>query len=156
MSTMSEAKDNTAVGDLDLAEGFTGCVASAVRQADRRIAAIIDERLREVGLRGTQLTLLGAVAALGKPSQRELAEATCTDQTTLSRNLERLLERGLIDCAECDQDRRMRRYALTPGGRRMLLDARPHWKAAQDDIARRLGSDQCAMLRRVAAALASP
>jgi len=151
---MAAPNVNTEARDQELAEQFTGCLASAVRQADRLIAAIFDERLRDIGLRGTQLTLLGAVASQGKPSQRDLAEMTCTDQTTLSRNLDRLLERGFIDCAECDQDRRMRRYELTPAGRKTLRDALPHWKAAQGEIANRLGPDQSAMLRRVADALA--
>ncbi|MEQ8844554.1 MAG: MarR family transcriptional regulator [Phycisphaerales bacterium] len=154
---MTNTTPQAEVSDQDrtLARAYEGCLASAVRQADRVIASVFDERLREVGLRGTQLTLLGAVASLDRPNQCELAEATFTDPTTLSRNLDRLLERGLIDRIECKKDRRMRRYRLTDAGRQMLQDALPLWKAAQDEVSRRLGAELCAVLCGVSGALAS-
>lgn len=139
--------------DAALAASFTGCVASAIRQADRLVASVFDDKLRDIGLRGTQLTLLGAVATLGHPNQRDLADTTHTDPTTLSRNLDRLLERGLVDRIECEQDRRMRRYALTEAGRKTLNDALPLWRAAQQEVTRRLGVDLCDTLRRASAIL---
>ena len=150
---MTARSSNQGARDAALAAGFTGCLASSIRQADRLVAAVFDEQLREIGLRGTQLTLLGAVATLGYPNQRDLADMTHTDPTTLSRNLDRLLERGLIDRIECEKDRRMRRYALTDAGRATLRDAQPLWKAAQDEVSRRLGEDLCRVLCRVSQAL---
>ncbi len=139
--------------DRELAETFTGCLASAIRQADRLVASVFDDRLREVGLRGTQMSLLGMIAKLGRPSQSELADATHTDATTLSRNLDRLVERGLAERIECEQDRRMRRYSLTTTGRRTLKDAIPHWKAAQEEVSLRLGADLCDKLGQIAQTL---
>ena len=140
--------------DRELAEAFTGCLGSAVRQADRLIASVFDERLRGLGLRGTQLSLLGAVAMHDRPSQRELAEATHADATTLSRNLDRLLERGLVVRADCCDDKRVRRYALTDAGRQLLVEALPHWQDAQREVADKLGVDLCDVLRRAAEAMA--
>lgn len=140
--------------DQQLAATFTGCLASAIRQADRLVAGVFDERLREVGLRGTQMALLGTLAKLGQPSQRELAEATHTDTSTLSRNLERLVERDLAECADCEADKRVRRYAITDAGRQLLRDALPHWEAAQREVSERLGADVCGVLQKLADALA--
>ncbi len=139
--------------DRELAETFTGCLASAIRQADRLVAAVFDERLREVGLRGTQMSLLGMIAKLGRPSQSELAEATHTDATTLSRNLDRLVERGLAERVGCERDKRVRRYSLTVDGRALLLEALPHWHAAQREVSERLGADVCEVLRQLSASL---
>lgn len=139
--------------DQQLAAAFTGCLASAIRQADRLVAGVFDERLREIGLRGTQMALLGTLAKLGRPSQRELAEATHTDTSTLSRNLERLVERGLAECADCEADKRVRRYAITNAGRQLLRDAVPHWEAAQREVSERLGADVCGVLQKLADAL---
>lgn len=141
--------------DRELADTFTGCLASAIRQADRLVASVFDERLRAVGLRGTQMSLLGMIAKLGRPSQSELAEATYTDATTLSRNLDRLVERGLAERTECDQDKRVRRYSLTDDGRSLLVDALPHWRAAQQEVSDRLGGDACELLRQLTASLAN-
>lgn len=153
---MTAPDPNVVAQDRQLATAFTGCLASTIRQADRLVASVFDDKLRDIGLRGTQLTLLGAVATLGNPNQRDLAEATHTDPTTLSRNLDRLLERGLVDRVECEQDRRMRRYTLTEDGRRTLAEAVPHWQAAQHEISERLGGDLCEVLRRVSESLAKP
>jgi DNA-binding MarR family transcriptional regulator len=140
--------------DQQLAATFTGCLASAIRQADRLVASVFDERLREIDLRGTQLSMLGTLAKLGNPSQRELAEATHTDTSTLSRNLERLVERGLATCADCEADKRVRRYAITDAGRQVLRNAVPHWEAAQREVSERLGADVCGVLQKLADALA--
>lgn len=139
--------------DQLLAHAFAGCLATTIRQADRLVALVFDEKLRVIGLRGTQLTLLAGVAQLGNPSQSDLAHATHTDATTLSRNLDRLLERGLVDRVDCERDRRVRRYLLTEAGRRTLAQAVPHWQAAQREIADRLGADLCEVLGRVSIAL---
>lgn len=139
--------------DRELADTFTGCLASAIRQADRLVASVFDDRLREVGLRGTQVSLLGTLAKMDRPSQRELAEATHTDTTTLSRNLERLVERGLASRVDCARDKRVRRYELTDDGRALLLEALPHWQAAQRDVSDRLGADVCEVLRQLSASL---
>lgn len=151
---MTTAGRNSIDKDRALAVAYTGCLATAVRQADRLIASVFDERLRGVGLRGTQLALLGAVASMDRPNQGDLAEATSTDATTLSRNLDRLLERDLVDRIECTRDRRMRRYRLTDEGRRTLREALPLWQAAQDEVAEQLGKGLCESLRSVSGTLA--
>ncbi|MEO1008958.1 MAG: MarR family winged helix-turn-helix transcriptional regulator [Planctomycetota bacterium] len=139
--------------DLALAAEFDGCLATAVRLVDRVIASTFDEGLRDLGLRSTQVTLLVYLAALGWPTQSELAEATMTDQTTLSRNLERLADRGLVRREADADDQRVVRYALSAGGRTVLGDALPHWRRAQRTIAARLGEDLSAALRSAAGAL---
>ena len=146
-------KAPTQAQDRELASAFTGCLATALRQADRLVASVFDERLRDIDLRGTQLTLLGAIAMLERPNQRDLSERTHTDATTLSRNLDRLFDRGLIDRIECTKDRRMRRYTLTNAGRKTLREALPLWQAAQEDIAHRLGGDVCTMMRSLSGVL---
>jgi len=144
----------TTQDDQQLAAAFTGCLASAIRQADRLVASVFDERLREVDLRGTQVSMLGTLAKLGRPSQREVAEATYTDTSTISRNLDRLVERGLAECADCEADKRVRRYAITDTGRQLLRDATPHWQAAQREVSERLGADVCGVLQKLADVLA--
>ena len=141
--------------DAELAECFGGCLATSVRLLARAIAGVYDEGFRELGLRSTQVTLLANIAALAGPdgvTQRDLARPMHIDQSTLSRNLALLLDRGLIR-AGASEDRRLVPYSLTPLGRSALRAARPVWMACQERVEGMLGSDAQA-LRRAAARMA--
>ena len=70
------------------------------------------------------------------------------DRTTLTANLKPLERRGLVTVTVDEADRRSRRMALTPAGRRLLAEAMPLWKAAQGENQRLVaGSDLERLLR---------
>ena len=114
------------------------CTASSLRRAARAISGMYDARLQAVGLRGTQFSLLVAVALAGEPPVTMLAERLGLDRTTMTRNLSPLIREGLIEDAAAD-DRRVHRVKLTAKGRRTLERALPLWNEAQAEIARALG-----------------
>ncbi len=62
------------------------------------------------------------------------------DRTTLTAALKPLERRGLVSVAPDEADRRSRRLALTPAGRKLLKQAVPLWKRAQSANERRLTS----------------
>lgn len=139
--------------DQRLAEAFDGCLATAARMLDRAITAAFDEKLRTVGLRSTQVTLLATIAgAPGEPSAADLVGPMRMDQTTLSRNLTRLAEQGLIERGT-SSDARRATLALTAAGRKALRDAAPLWAQAQAEVAQRLGERHAATLRAAASRL---
>ena len=69
-----------------------------------------------------------------------------TDPTTLTRNLQPLVKRGLVVIAPNPNDRRNRNLHLTDGGREAFVTARPGWEAAQKQIASVLGADDGPLL----------
>ena len=70
----------------------TPCLCNALRQASRAVSRLYDEELREVGLRTTQYSLLQLLRRSGEVRQRDLAERTLHDETSLTRSLRPLTD----------------------------------------------------------------
>jgi DNA-binding MarR family transcriptional regulator len=114
------------------------CTASSLRQAARALSSLYDAHLAEAGLRGTQFSLLVAVALMGEPPVTLLAGKLGLDRTTMTRNLAPLLRDGLLEDAVAG-DRRVHSVKLTAKGRRTLDRALPLWDVAQAEVSRTLG-----------------
>ena len=114
------------------------CACGRLRRAARALTQLYDDAMAPAGLRVTQFSLLRAVARDGKARISDLAATLLLDRTALSRNLDPLLDRGLLSVGP-GRDARTREVALTRGGARALKAAMPHWKLAQTQVAKRLG-----------------
>lgn len=146
-----------AKSDQQLAAGYEGCFAAGVRLIDRVVSSAYDDALRPLGVRATQVALLGAIASAEHPTAARLSAMLVIEQSTLSRNIARLTDLGLVQAWE-GQDRRTAELELTDKGRKILRDALPHWKEAQAVIADRLGTpladailESCRLLQAQAA-----
>ena len=106
------------------------CAYFGVKLVSRVLGTLYDDALRPVGLRASQLTLLWAVAALEPVDLGRLSRVTLTDQTTLSRTVEKLRSARLVSVRQGD-DRRVRILRLTAAGRRRFAAAMPYWERAQ-------------------------
>jgi DNA-binding MarR family transcriptional regulator len=106
------------------------CLCGALRQASRAVSRSYDEELRGVGLRTTQYSLLQYLRRAGEVRQRDLAELTMHDETSLTRGLRPLLNAGWVAVRTGD-DRREKWLTITPGGIAKLEEAKPAWERAQ-------------------------
>ena len=70
------------------------CFAGRVRILSRVATRIYDDVLRPHGVRVSQMNVLAAVAARGPVPASEICRRLRLDKSTLSRDLDRLLERG--------------------------------------------------------------
>lgn len=133
------------------------CMCLSVLAAGRSMSRLYDQHLGEVGLRSTQYSLLRAIAEVsdrraklgpgdGGVGQGELARLLTTDPTTLSRTLAPLASDGLIRRVAGD-DRRERRWTVTPKGRGVLGRALGHWEQAQRSAQGRLSASDWDLLR---------
>ena len=68
------------------------CLCNALRQASRAVSRLYDEELRGVGLRTTRYSLLQLRRGSGEVRQRDLAEQTSHDGTSLTRSLRPLVD----------------------------------------------------------------
>ena len=91
------------------------CLCYALRQASRAVSRFYDEELRGVGLRTTQYSLLQLLRRSGEVRQRDLAELTLHDETTLTRNLRPLVDAGWV-AVRTGEDRRERWFKITAAG----------------------------------------
>lgn len=120
-------------------DAVMACAVMNLRQASRVITAYFDDELRSSGLRATQLNLLMAIEVGAGETVTGLAEVLAMERTTMTRNLQILRRRGLIE---------PRRIALTPQGRRMAAAALPHWERAQRTVVSALGHRRWSTLLR--------
>ena len=109
------------------------CLCFALRQASRAVSRLYDEELRGVGLRTTQYSLLLSLRRSGEVRQRDLAERTLHDETSLTRGLRPLVEAGWV-AVRAGDDRREKWFRITPEGEAKLKEARPAWERAQARI----------------------
>jgi DNA-binding MarR family transcriptional regulator len=128
-----------------LAQEGSSCISFNIRKAARAVTQLYDERMRPLGLRSTQLPILGKTLTLGPVTVTHLAKATMTDRTTLTRNLRLLEKQGLIQ-VDMGNDRREREVRLTDRGREVLARVYPIWKEVQAEVAKRFGSERLARL----------
>jgi DNA-binding MarR family transcriptional regulator len=114
------------------------CTANNLRRASRQVSAAFDGVMADTGLRGTQFTLLTALAVGGEMPLTRLAEVLSLDRTTLTRNLAPLEREGLV-ASRPTPDGRVRQVALTRRGEEVLERALPRWETAQRKVVAALG-----------------
>jgi DNA-binding MarR family transcriptional regulator len=115
------------------------CTCFRVRGAARRVTQIYSRHLAPTGLKISQFSLLGFVAARGPVSITELSEMLSTDRTTLTRNLRPLLSSGIIERAAAG-DRRRHELVATMAGRALFKRALPLWSAAEQEVRAAMGA----------------
>lgn len=124
----------------------TSCVALHVRKADRQVAQFYDRYLRSVGIRSTQYGLMRCIAGLTEPFISDIGRALSMDQTTVTRNIEKLEKMGLVKTGPYPDDPRKKRVVLSSKGRQKMEEARPYWQKAQDAIRAQMGDENLAHL----------
>lgn len=122
-----------------------GCTCFRLRKLTRRVTQHYDSHLARAGLRITQFSVLSMLAGVEPLSLSELAERLEMDRTTLSRNLGPLESAGWVEIG-AGRDARSRAARLTPAGRDTWINAKPHWRRAQDELNQALGLEQVAGL----------
>jgi DNA-binding MarR family transcriptional regulator len=125
------------------------CIAMRIRLISRAISRIYDEALRPHGLKASQLSILGVISLLGRAEPGEVCRILHLDASTLSRNVNRMRTKGWLDVSSAG-DRRAHQLKLTPEGNRILAEAFPAWREAQDKATSMLGEDNAAAIERIA------
>ena len=122
------------------------CVGGCVRKLNRMVTAIYDGALASLGLKTSQFSVLVTVANREKARPAELIKALQLDESTLSRNVERMCAKGWLRLTSGD-DRRTHMIEITAAGQALLRKCLPAWQHAQEEITRRLGTESVAALR---------
>jgi len=125
------------------------CTHDALRRLMRRLSQHYDARLRPLGLKTTQYSLLAHTAWLGPVRPVDLAEAMGLEASTLTRNLKPLVQAGWVVLG-AGADARSRLVSLTDAGRAKLAEARGPWREAQAALAGLLGVERVAALHALA------
>ena len=122
------------------------CVCGYVRKLSRIVTAVYDGALADAGLKTSQFSVLIAVANRGKARPAELTEHLQMDESTVSRNVERMCARGWLRL-ERESDRRSHLIEVTDKGQALIRKCLPAWREAQAEVSKRLGTGTVAELR---------
>ena len=123
------------------------CLASRVRFLHRSLNAIYDDAFRPLGVTAGQISILAVVVQKGQVAPVDLCRTLHMEKSTVSRNLERMRKAGWV---EIQAEGRSQSISPTRQGCQLLEDALPHWKRAQKETRKLLGSDGSEDLRQVA------
>ena len=113
------------------------------------ITKLYDDALRPFGLTVAQMALLAVAADGGEIRQSEVVNRLQIDDSTLSRNLERMRAKGWFE-ELTDPDARVHTHRLTESGEALLEQAVPAWRAVQRQANELLGKSGVESLRRFA------
>ncbi len=120
-------------------QSVQNCTCFNLRKATRAATQLFDEALKPCGLYGTQFTLLAAINSKKNVTITELSKALVMDRTTLTRNLIPLQKKSWVEVIP-GEDKRTRMLSLARAGRKVLKQAMPHWRRAQNQIVKELGT----------------
>src|ERR1700736_2155515 len=137
---------NVVSKELDTRNVEGVCVGGCVRKLNRMVTAIYDGALAGAGLKTSQFSVLVAVANRKQARPSELTELLQMDESTLSRNVERMRARGWLRL-ERRGDRRSHLIEVTDKGQALIRKSLPAWQRAQENVSQRLGADNVAALR---------
>ena len=122
-----------------------GCTNFKLRQLTRSVSQHYDRVVGECGLKTTQYSLLTHIDRLGPVRPSDLAAAMTMDASTLTRNLQPLIEHCWAQVGP-GADGRSRLVVLTARGRAKREQAQRAWKRAQLALNAQLGSERVAEL----------
>jgi DNA-binding MarR family transcriptional regulator len=103
------------------------------------ITGIYEKELIGFGLRSSQMSILMMIGKKGSVNQKEIADFLFIDQSTMSRDLTKLIDKDLIRVTK-GTDARHSMLELSKKGSKLLEEIVPVWKNMNEKIERTLGS----------------
>lgn len=136
-------------------EMIGGCLAVRVRIVARSISAVYEQAITDHEVTIAQVNLLAALGGLGPSAPTRIGEVLQLERSTVSRNLNLLMQKGLIEGVEFDA-KGIKSVRLSQAGHRKIADVMPDWRAAQKKAARLLGVAGVRAVNEASASLWSP
>ena len=109
------------------------CPATQVGRAYKSILRIFEEEFRSACVTATQFQVLVHIGFLDAPGGSELAKRLGSDPSTISRILDTLETKELIE-SRAGQDRRTRHYELSDYGTKAVQDGLASWERARNRV----------------------
>lgn len=119
---------------------FDRCLVLNTRMAARAVTRRYDKRLRPHGVSAAQFSILNAIGSAPDRSVTELAHSIAMERSTLSRNIDLLVRKGLVARQEAAKGNG-RLCSLSPTGQELVDSLVPEWRAAQGEMAVLLGGE---------------
>ena len=110
---------------------FEECIGSRLRGLSRKVDNIYRKHLEGTDITANQLSIMMALYKTGKIEQIEIGRMLNLERSSLSRNLTRLIDQGLI-LKEGAVNRPQ--ISLSKRGRQKVAGIIPAWERAMDEV----------------------
>ena len=117
------------------------CPASNLGKAYKIILRIFEEEFKGSSVTSVQFSILVHIQIMDEPGCTELAEEIGSDPSTISRIVDTLERKNLVN-SRCGKDRRTRMYCLTDGGRAAIKEGLSSWQRANARVLEKIGADR--------------
>ena len=114
------------------------CVNAKLRRLHRLIDSAYQQKIKPFGLRGSMLSILFIIGKRKHINQKNIAEMLVLDQSTMSRDLKKLKDKGWVS-ARRGQDPRHSELELTATGYALLEEIAPVWEQLNHSMQTTLG-----------------
>ncbi|HXY62069.1 MAG TPA: MarR family winged helix-turn-helix transcriptional regulator [Nitrospirota bacterium] len=126
----------------------TECIGVRVRILNRVITNIFDRALQPLDLKLPQVNILVMLALYGKASPGDIGGVLQMEKSTVSRNLERMRNKGWIEVTGKDVGQ-SKVVSVTAKGRKLLKTAHVAWEKAQRETEGLLGDEGVRAVRKL-------
>ncbi len=103
------------------------CLNAKLRRLHRLLNGVYMQRFAAFDLRGSMLSMLFIIGKKKRVSQRALAEALVLDESTISRDILKLMRKDLVTKERSEEDARSSLLSLTTTGHELLEEVSPIW-----------------------------
>jgi DNA-binding MarR family transcriptional regulator len=114
------------------------CINAKLRKLHRLINQAYQTKINPFGLRGSMLSILFLIGKKDEVDQKTLAHILVLDQSTISRDLRKLKDQGLI-ADQIGEDARQKLLSLTDKGKTLVEEISPIWSALHVKVVTLLG-----------------
>lgn len=128
------------------------CVNGKLRKLHRILNQAYQRQIKPFGLRGSMLSILFIIGKRKGVNQKTIAETLILDQSTMSRDLKRLMGEGWVQ-ASLGEDARNKQLELTDAGYALLEEIVPVWQKLQSKVEQILGDFNISQIDGLIAAL---
>lgn len=123
--------------------------------ADLKMRNLLQRRIKSFGLGTEQWAILNQLCEQDGINQKELAEKTYKDQTSLTRILDKLAKKGYVERVASPEDRRAFLVNITEKGRELRDELIPLDQAALEEAEKVLTEKEVKMLKDLLRKLAT-
>ena len=117
---------------------FEECISTRVNSISRVIDQVYRKHLSGTETTESQLSILFVLYDKGKVEQKVVSDFLKLEKSSLTRNLSRLIQKGYV-IKEGPVNRPI--LELTPSGKTKVLEIKPKWQAAMEELYELLGEN---------------
>lgn len=124
------------------------CINGKVRRLHKMVDSIYQEGLKPFGLKGSMLSILFVIGKQKGINQKTIADTLVLDQSTVSRDLKKLVSKGWLQINR-GKDPRNSDLEITTLGYQLLEEVTPVWKTIHTKIDTLLGQFNIQQLNNI-------